>query len=132
MNKRTVSTILITHAGYLGVTGLWPLIHIDSFMAVLGPKTDLWLVYTVALLLISVAWRLFLCRHFGQYRLTGGIAIPTALSLAFIDFYYSATDVIRDIYEVDGFIQVIFIILWLAVLRREQRSMITLSSSKQH
>jgi hypothetical protein len=34
------------------VGGLWPLVHIRSFEMVLGPKTDRWLVKTVAGLLI--------------------------------------------------------------------------------
>lgn len=41
-------------------TGVWPLIHIDSFLAVTGSKTDLWLVYTVGLLVSVVGgccWR---------------------------------------------------------------------------
>ncbi|MDX2152697.1 MAG: hypothetical protein SFV54_18290 [Bryobacteraceae bacterium] len=29
------------------LTGLWPLVHMPSFLAVTGPKTDLWLVNTV-------------------------------------------------------------------------------------
>lgn len=35
------------HAAYLLATGLWPLVHRDSFEAVTGPKTDFWLVRTV-------------------------------------------------------------------------------------
>ena len=36
--------------GYYLITGLWPLIHIPSFLWLTGPKTDLWLVKTVGLL----------------------------------------------------------------------------------
>ena len=36
------------------VTGLWPLIHMPSFLQVTGPKTDLWLVRTVGVL-VTVA-----------------------------------------------------------------------------
>lgn len=35
------------HAGYLVLTGGWPLLHRRSFEAVTGPKTDFWLVRTV-------------------------------------------------------------------------------------
>jgi hypothetical protein len=35
-------------------TGVWPLIDIDSFQAVTGPKADLWLVYTVGGLIAAV------------------------------------------------------------------------------
>jgi hypothetical protein len=33
------------------LSGLWPLVHLRSFLAVTGPKTDLWLVQTVGALL---------------------------------------------------------------------------------
>jgi hypothetical protein len=34
------------------VGGLWPLLHLKSFEAVFGPKTDRWLVKTVSGLLV--------------------------------------------------------------------------------
>lgn len=39
---------------YYVVTGLWPLIHLTSFEAVTGPKTDDWLVHMVGLLAASI------------------------------------------------------------------------------
>ncbi len=35
------------------VGGLWPLLHMRSFEQVLGPKTDRWLVRTVAGLMLA-------------------------------------------------------------------------------
>lgn len=35
------------HAAYLAGTGVWPLLHRDSFEAVTGRKQDFWLVRTV-------------------------------------------------------------------------------------
>src|SRR4051794_41292394 len=49
---------------YYLATGVWPLVSMDTFLAVTGPKTDLWLVNTVGLLvgvvgvaLLVAAWR---------------------------------------------------------------------------
>jgi hypothetical protein len=47
--------LLISHAAYIFVTAVWPIIHIHSFMYVTGPKTDVWLVKTVGALLVPVA-----------------------------------------------------------------------------
>jgi hypothetical protein len=41
------------HGGANALGGLWPLVHLSSFEAVLGPKTDRWLVKTVCGLLIA-------------------------------------------------------------------------------
>jgi hypothetical protein len=49
---------------YFLVTGIWPSVHIDSFLAVTGPKTDLWLVQLFgalvcvpALVLLYAVWK---------------------------------------------------------------------------
>jgi uncharacterized membrane protein len=34
--------------------GVWPLVHMRSFEAALGPKIDRWLVYTVACLMTTI------------------------------------------------------------------------------
>jgi len=39
---------------YFLVTGIWPLLSIRTFLAVTGPKTDLWLVKTVGLILAVI------------------------------------------------------------------------------
>lgn len=39
---------------YLLFTALWALIDIDSFMRLTGPKTDIWLVKTVSVLLLAI------------------------------------------------------------------------------
>src|SRR5437870_12000828 len=39
---------------YFIVTGVWPLLSMDTFERVTGPKTDRWLVRTVAVLVIAI------------------------------------------------------------------------------
>src|SRR5690606_7125764 len=39
---------------YYLVNGIWPMLHMESFVAVTGPKEDYWLVRMVALLSISI------------------------------------------------------------------------------
>src|SRR4051812_30893344 len=39
---------------YFFITGLWPIVHMPSFLFVSGPKTDLWLVKTVGILIVVI------------------------------------------------------------------------------
>lgn len=42
------SRVARVQGAYYTVSGVWPLVSLRSFEAVLGPKTDRWLVQTVA------------------------------------------------------------------------------------
>jgi len=46
-------------AVYYLLTGVWSITNIMSFMAITGPKTDIWLVRMVGLLSISISIQLF-------------------------------------------------------------------------
>lgn len=52
---KLVSYILLIQGLYWLVTGLWGLIDIHSFMIVTGPKTDIWLVKTVSVLIVVIS-----------------------------------------------------------------------------
>lgn len=105
--------IAILQGVYWTVTGVWPLVHMPSFLWVSGPKEDLWLVRTVALLLTVVGIVLLMAGV--KKRITPEIkwlGIGGAASMAFIDFYYALSDVIWDIYMLDGVLEIILILLW--------------------
>lgn len=46
--------LLWIQGAYTSLTALWGLIDIDSFMAVTGPKNDIWLVKTVSVVLLAI------------------------------------------------------------------------------
>ncbi len=46
--------LLMVQASYYLTSGVWPLISMASFLRVTGPKHDLWLVRTVASLIIAI------------------------------------------------------------------------------
>jgi len=56
---RNKAIILKIQAIYYFATGLWPLVHLQSFLLVTGEKTDLWLVYMVALLTLGISISLY-------------------------------------------------------------------------
>jgi hypothetical protein len=109
-------------ASYILMTAIWPLADIRSFMEVTGYKTDVWLVKTVGALLIPVAICLFSYLLIDTDRrpamLLGGL---TAIAFISIDFYYALTDVIPDIYVLDGVVEIIFLVLWIFIWFSDRR-----------
>lgn len=100
---------------YMLITAVWPIVHIESFMDVTGPKEDIWLVKTVGALLIPMAIGLFL-QMFTKINLTALIlGGGSAVAFSAIDFYYASNDVISDIYLADGFLQLLFLFCWAAL-----------------
>jgi hypothetical protein len=118
MVMRLFKLLILAQSIYILVTAIWPLVHIESFMLVTGPKHDVWLVKTVGALLIPVGTCLLSFLFFKANQWPAIVlGLLTALSFMIIDFYYALTDVISDIYMADGAIEFIFFIGWLVVIR---------------
>jgi hypothetical protein len=47
-------SIALMQSGFFVATGLWPIVHPSSFLAVTGPKRDIWLVKTFGALVAAV------------------------------------------------------------------------------
>jgi len=99
--------IFKTQAVYYFLTGIWPILHLPSFLAVTGPKTDLWLVKMVGLLTVSIGLMLFFQAKNKPYIL----AISALLSYIAIDVYYVFGGVIPPIYLADAVVEVILLFL---------------------
>jgi hypothetical protein len=111
--------VALVQGGFYVLTGVWALVDLDSFMAVTGPKTDLWLVKTVGALvtviggvLLTAGWRRRVTR---DVLLLG---IGAALSLATIDVVYVAAGQISRIYLLDAVAEVGLAIGWALAKRR--------------
>ncbi len=99
---------------YFLVFGIWPLLSMSSFLKVTGPKTDLWLVRTVGLLLTVIGAALIVAHLYNQVN--GAlivIAIGSALSLVVIEFVYVSRKVIPPIYLGDALVELLFIAGWI-------------------
>lgn len=107
------------HGVYYFVTGVWPLLHIESFIWISGPKYDIWLVKTVGMILAVIGLSLFSAGLKKRiHPETTLLALGSAAGLAFIDIYYAAViDRIYDIYLLDALAEIILILLWLLYLR---------------
>lgn len=95
-------------------SGIWPLVHMRSFEAVTGPKTDKWLVRTVAGLLITVGVaQLRAAREPAGVAYAKFLGIGTSATLAAIDISYAARGRISKIYLVDAAVELLLIRCWL-------------------
>jgi len=92
------------------ITGIWPLLHLASFEAVTGPKTDDWLVQTVGALLATFGAVLALAglrrRLTSEWRL---LAAGFALVLALVDIVF----VIPPVYLADAAVELPLVLAWI-------------------
>jgi hypothetical protein len=110
---------LIQGVFYLA-TGLWPMVHMQSFLRVTGPKTDLWLVNTVGVLVTVVGAVLISASR--QHRITNEItllAVASALGLAAIDLVYGLSGRISAVYLGDAALEIGLATLWVIARLRE-------------
>lgn len=122
MPSRPSSTPLL-HGLFLVATGAWPVVHLDSFEAVTGPKADGWLVKSTGGLLATIGAALvasaFERRRPRSARLLG---VGTALTLGTADVVYAGKGRISPIYLADAVVQALFIKGWMAQ-RRGRRAL---------
>lgn len=115
--NKLLKVLLLAQGVYSLLTASWGLIDIESFMAITGPKADVWLVKTVSVLIIPISLCLlsYLITRSG-FTQVAIVGITSAIGLGTIDFYYSLRDVISKVYLGDGFMQVLFLLMWAVVI----------------
>jgi hypothetical protein len=102
---------------YFFVFGIWPILHMKSFLIVTGPKTDLWLVRTVGLILAVIGVALIFAQVNAEINTSLIIlAIGSALSLAVIEVVYVTRRVISPIYLGDAAAEFVLIAWWVLSL----------------
>ena len=114
--------MVAAQGGYYLVTGLWPLIHLGSFEAVTGAKTDDWLVHMVGLLAAAIGISLgtAVLRSQTQSATATTLAAASALAFAGIDLWYGLTGRISPIYLADAVVELGFVVM-LALTRQKGR-----------
>lgn len=106
--------IAFIQAVYFIATGVWPIVHMRSFLAFTGPKTDLWLVKCVGILVIAIGMALLLAAWRDEISATIIIlAIASAAGLCAIDIIHVAKRVIPKIYLTDAAAEIALIVAWL-------------------
>jgi hypothetical protein len=113
--------VWLVQAAYYAITGIWGLIHIPSFEWITGPKTDRWLVKTVSALVIAIGGAIGYAGASSRVtRETAVLAIGSATSLAAIDTWYAGKRRISPVYFLDAVANVVLIMGWVRVLRRDR------------
>jgi hypothetical protein len=111
--------LALVQAVFYLATGIWPLLDIVSFQMVTGPKTDLWLVRTVGVLVAVIGAVLLSAAR--RRRVTEEIvllAAGSALGLATIDLVYALSGRISAVYLADAAVELGLAALWLLAWRR--------------
>lgn len=105
--------VAICQGAYYVITGLWSMVSMRSFQWVTGPKTDIWLVRTVALLLMVIGTVLTVA---GFGKRTGPesplLGAGSAATLAGIDIVYAARGRISRIFLLDALVELGFVVAW--------------------
>lgn len=112
------------------MTGLWPIVYMDGFLAFTGPKTDLWLVRTMGLMLMVSGMVLMMAAAHRRQRSmeTAALGIGVAVVLAGADIFFALTGQIPGVYLLDAAVEVLFLVLWIRYLWFSHRRRRTSSS----
>src|SRR5437773_4723014 len=99
---------------YYVLTGLWPQVNISSFLAVTGPKSDVWLVHTVGWLVFVIGVALCVAAYRRQRTVEVLIVgIGSALALAIVDVYYVVERQISAVYLLDAAVELGIVFVWI-------------------
>jgi hypothetical protein len=118
--KKTESmnpVVALVQGVYFLVTGIWPLISMRTFLAVSGPKTDLWLVKTVGSILAVIGAVLIYAQVAAAVNPpVVALAIGAAATLVIIEIVYVTKRIISPIYLGDAVVELILIAWWAIAL----------------
>jgi hypothetical protein len=108
----TSRTTLVCQGLYYCVTGIWPLISLETFEHVTGPKTDDWLVQTVGVLAAAIGIVLLAGTiRQAPTRETVILALCGALAFGGVDVKFVMDGTISLIYLADAVIQLAFVVV---------------------
>ena len=107
------ATLLVIEGSYWLLTGLWPLVHLHSFLWITGAKTDLWLVRIVGALIGVVGGVLLAAGLRGnETPEIIALAVGGAVVLTLADLWFVLEGTIAPIYLVDAAIEIVLLAAW--------------------
>lgn len=126
--ERLLVLLAWAQGAYYVATGAWPMLHVDSFQFVTGPKTDVWLVRTVAVLVLAIGATLLLA----AWRLRVGpeavlLAVLSAVGLGVLEVVYVVDGTLRPVYAADAAVEFLLAGAWGAAAWRAGRAWWALS-----
>jgi hypothetical protein len=118
--SRQMRALVIIQGSYYMITALWPLIHIESYMMLVGPITDIWLAKTVATMVIAISITMFF--HLSlrtDHRPLVLLGVSSSLAFAYTDVYYSVTGTLSNIYLLDAAAEFLFMASWVVLVFKQ-------------
>ena len=113
-------SVLLVQTIYYLITAVWALVHIESFMKVTGPKTDIWLVKTVAVLLLAVSLSFIASLMYRSYHISiVTLGTSCCLFLIFIDCFYVWKGTISKIYLLDALAELCLLTGWVIMILKK-------------
>jgi len=101
---------------YFLLCGLWPILSMDTFEHVTGPKIDVWLVKMIAAMEIVVGAILIEAAVRRRVVLEVGLlAAATCSVMAILDVTYVVRHVISPVYLGDAMIELLLLLGWARV-----------------
>jgi hypothetical protein len=113
--------VAAAQSAYYLLTGVWPLLHLPSFLAVTGEKYDVWLVETVGVLVIAIGAALALAAF--RNRVSAEIvllAMASAIALVSVELIYVMRQRIAATYLIDVAIHLLLLTAWFVALVRRR------------
>lgn len=113
-----ITWVLIVQGVFYVVTGLWPFLHLPSFIAVVGPKPDLFQLHVTGALIVVIGIVLLLGARRPD-RSAVVLGILSALAFVMLDVAYDP--ILRPIYWLDAAAEaLIAVLLIIGVLVRRK------------
>ena len=108
--------LAIAQGGYYLLTGIWPLMSMESFERVTGPKIDRWLVKTVGLLAAVMGGVLVVRAVDARGGPDPLLGTAAALTFAAVDTRYAVPGRISRIYLADAAVELGLAAGWIAAI----------------
>lgn len=108
------SVVAASQGAVYVLTGLWPILHLRSFMAVTGPKADGWLVKTMGGLIAAVGAALCVSATTRMTRSTKALGVLAACALGGADVWYAGKGRISRVYLLDAVLEAAIVAGWTA------------------
>lgn len=114
-------SVALAQGAYYLFTALWSLVSVGTFQKVTGPKTDVWLVKTVGVLVGVIGAVLGVAgvrrRRSSEMELLGA---GSAGALAIVNVYYVAKGRISRVYLLDALAELVLAGCWACVRYRRR------------
>lgn len=106
--------LLYIQGFYFLITGIWPLVSIETFLAITGPKEDVWLIHVIGLLIIAIGSSMLTATRDKRRNLSTlilGLLSSFGLFLADVVFHYKG--IISEVYLLDAVVEFGFFVFWV-------------------